>query len=117
MDVMNLKLMRLENQAKKTEKDNKLELTAIRKELNDGLNYIEEKVTDSVVGKLKPKISELQNQVKIDVSKSVQDEIVKVDIPSLIQKEVEHAIMILKKQESEEEEEQSSQDDKETVGE
>merc|ERR1711954_183445 len=85
---MNLKLEKQEDHARKTEKETKEELDKLRKEIAEGMIEMEEKVT----GKLKPKISEIQQQAKTDIHDAVQKEISHVDIPSLIQSEVQNAI-------------------------
>ena len=50
---------------------------------------MQEKLTECVVGRIKPKFTELQAQVKVDV----QDEIVRVYIPTLIQEQVQNEMM------------------------
>merc|ERR1712243_541179 len=82
MDSMGLKLERLESQSKKYKKDNKQDFTNIRKEIAEGFTEMEEKMTDKVVEKIKPKITELEVNTKRDMRNVLQEEIGKVDIPS-----------------------------------
>merc|ERR1711954_323325 len=92
MDMMNLKLEKLEDHLKKTEKETKDELGKIRNELADGLVEIEDKVTERVTGKLKPKIAEIQSKAKSDINDAVHKEINEIDIPKVIQTEVQNAM-------------------------
>ena len=70
---MGSKLEKLETQSKKAEKDNKLELENIRKEITDGLTELEENLTDKVVDKIKPKITELEIKIKGDMRNVVHE--------------------------------------------
>merc|ERR1711954_223657 len=92
MDLMNLKLEKLDDHSKKTEKETKDELGKIRKELAEGLVEIEDRVTENVTGKLKPKIAEIQSQAKSDINEAVHKEINEIDIPKVIETEVAKAM-------------------------
>merc|ERR1711954_553675 len=100
MDMMNLKLEKLEDHSKKTEKETKDELGKIRKELSDGFVEIEDKVTERVTGKLKPKIAAIQSKAKSDINDNVHKEINKIDIPKVIQTEVQNAMTKINNPES-----------------
>merc|ERR1711954_107636 len=91
-DLMNLKLEKPEDHSKKTEKETKDELGKIRKELADGFVEIEDKVMENVTGKLKPTIAKIQSQAKSDINDAVHKEINEIDIPKVIQTEVQNAM-------------------------
>merc|ERR1711954_390232 len=78
--------------SKKTEKETKDELGKIRKELAEGMVEIEDRVTENVTGKLKPKIAEIQSQAKSDINDALHKEINEIDIPKVIQTEVLNAM-------------------------
>merc|ERR1711954_478966 len=72
--------------------ETKEELSKLHKEIAEGRAELEDKVTERVTGNLKPMGSEIQQQAKKDIQDAVQKEIAQVDIPSIIQKELQNAI-------------------------
>merc|ERR1711954_358196 len=92
MDLLNLKLEKIEDNAKKSEKANKEEISKMREDLTAGLTDMEDKVTEKVTNHLKPKIKDIQEQAKVDIGDAVQKEIRNVDIPGLIHNEVLEAM-------------------------
>merc|ERR1711954_576577 len=92
MDLLNLKLEKIEDNAKKSEKANKEEISKLRDDLTAGLADMEDKVTEKVSNHLKPKIKDIQEQAKVDIGDAVQKEIRNVDIPGLIHNEVLEAM-------------------------
>merc|ERR1711954_139938 len=105
MDSMGLKLKRLDAQSRKSEKDNKQEFANIRKEIAEGLNELEDKMTGKVVEQIKLKITELEVKVMSNLRNVIKEEVEKVDIPKLIENELNSALRRLEVVTDEEEEE------------
>merc|ERR1711954_364162 len=92
MDLLSLKLEKIEENVKKVEKDNKDEMTKLRTDLNEGLTEIETKVSENVANELKPKMKDIQQQARVYIGEAVQREIKSIDIPKSIHNEVQVAI-------------------------
>merc|ERR1711954_606458 len=105
MDSMSLKLERLDAPSRKLEKENKEEFGKIRNEIAVGLNELEGNMPGKVIEQIKPKITELEVQVKGDLRNVIVEEVEKVDIPKLIENEVNSALRRLEVVTDEEEEE------------
>merc|ERR1711954_415875 len=100
MDLLNIKLEQIEDNAKKSDKANKEEIAKIREDLTAGLNDMEDKVTENVTNQLKPRIKDIQEQAKVDIGEAVTKEIQNVDIPGLIHNEVSEAMKEFKAKDS-----------------
>merc|ERR1711954_588189 len=92
MDLLSLKLEKIEENVKKVEKDNKDEMTKLRTDLNEGMTEIETKASENVANELKPKMKDIQQQAKVDIGEAVQREIQSIDLPKLIHNEVQEAV-------------------------
>ena len=78
---INDKVDAIEKQNEKSKAENKKEFDKIRKEMSSNRQELEESIKASVIESLKPNVTKLQTEVKMDLKKLVREEVLEAVKP------------------------------------